>query len=95
MVLSGVGSRGRCGFLSGIPHGIKSVSAVAVHVVQSDHTQNSLDPLSPLSQIASSSTQGRNRSMDESICLSDLPPRLCVESAQPLPEVTEKSDHDK
>ena len=81
--------------LLGNPYGSISVAASDVHIIKSDRTQNSLDPLSPLSQIASSSTQGRNRSMDESICLSDLPPRLCVESAQPLPEVTEKSDHDK
>ena len=67
VVLPGVGLGRRRGVLSSRPHGIELFSAVAVHVIQSDLTQNSSDPLSPLSQTTGGPTQGRNCSTNTTI----------------------------
>ena len=65
----GVVSRGRRGVISGIPHGSELVFTIAVHVMQSDRTQNSSDPLSSLSQIYGGQTQRHSLSVTATIFL--------------------------
>ena len=62
-----IGSGGRRGILIGTPYGIKQVSAVAVHVLQSDQKINSSDDLFLPPQTANGLTQGRSSSMNATI----------------------------